>query len=157
MRHPQRGHPAHRGDAPARARRDDRVQVAHVAGDIEGSDLALAVEHLVEAAGEAARDEAGVLDMLARRDDVLVRAELLGFTGEREERFLFLAGQHRPQPQAVKETRQRRSAAGIHRLALRREARARRGLPATECLAHVSMVCFDYHGVTRAATAAWAT
>jgi hypothetical protein len=69
------------------------MQVAHVAGDIEGSHLPFAVEHLVEAAGQTAGDKTGMLHAFPRRDNVVIRAEGLRLAAEVEDRVLLIARQ----------------------------------------------------------------
>ena len=79
MGHLQYRRRSERRDFPSGGRADDRVEVAHVAFDVEGVQLPLPIRHLVVARGKTARDQASVIDRLAGQHDIGIEAELLGF------------------------------------------------------------------------------
>ena len=71
------------------------MEIAHVAGQMESRQLALAVAHLVEPGGDALRYQAGIVHMLSRYDDVRPAPELSHPAVETQDRPLLIQGQRR--------------------------------------------------------------
>ena len=91
MRDVEEGGRSERHQRGGSRREDERVEIGHVARQVERDELALAVLHLRESRDEAVGDEAGLLDRLARPHDVAMRLDPAG-SGRQGEHGLLLFG-----------------------------------------------------------------
>lgn len=73
----------------------DRVEIGHVARNMDRGDLPKTVAVLVEAADEPVDDEARMLDIIAKANEIAVRFHLSKLTRKVEDRLLLVAGQDR--------------------------------------------------------------
>ena len=97
---PQRdvGHPQDGGDRERLQCRGSRglhyrLQVRHVAGNVDGGDLALAVRILAEPADQAGQDEARVVDPVAKRDEIAIGLHDFASPRKVENGLLLFAGE----------------------------------------------------------------
>ncbi|WP_243455668.1 hypothetical protein [Sphingosinicella sp. BN140058] len=61
------------------------MKIGHVAADVQGGDLAVAVAILAEAANQSVDDQTGMIDSFPRPHEIAVTLHLHGFTGEIED------------------------------------------------------------------------
>jgi hypothetical protein len=79
------------------------MKIGHFAGDLDGGDLPLALQILVEAADQPGYEQAGVIAPLAKANEIAVGLHVLGFAGQVEDRLLFLLRQNGSVGQLVEE------------------------------------------------------
>jgi hypothetical protein len=79
------------------------MKVAHVTGEVERDDLALAVAHLIESRGQPFADEARLGDRLARRHNIGSRTNLIDLVRDVEDRLLLFRLKARPPQQPSEE------------------------------------------------------
>jgi hypothetical protein len=81
-----------------------RIQVRHVTGNVDSRNLPHAIGVLAEATDEPGHEEAGVVDVLAEFDNIMVGDVSLSMSGQLEDCLLFGSGEDRATGQPVKET-----------------------------------------------------
>lgn len=69
------------------------MQVAHIAGDMQRSDLPLPIAHLVEPRRQTINDEASVIHPLTGGYDVPVRRDLKSMASQGEDALLLVFGE----------------------------------------------------------------
>jgi hypothetical protein len=79
-----------RSEAPTGSWCDDGMQVTHIAANVQGGDLALAVLHGVVSRYQTAGDESRFIGMFAGANDVAMWRDLLLMEGQIEDGSLFL-------------------------------------------------------------------
>ena len=84
VRHLQIDRPGQCLNSPAGDGRGDRMEIAHVAGNMQRGELPLAIGQLVEARGEAVDHQAGVVHFLAGTNEVALRPDFGELAGQRQ-------------------------------------------------------------------------
>ena len=107
MRHEQHFRSRRRFEPPAGSWHGHRLEVAHLARDVERDRLATAVEEHVELRNQPFDHHAGMIGLLARPHDVAPRLDRRFAVGQRADRRLLLLRQDRSQLQAPQEKAER--------------------------------------------------
>jgi hypothetical protein len=77
------------------------MEISHIAGDVNGRNLALAIRILTETTNKACDDQAGVINPLSMRNEVPICLHMLSAPREIENCLLLLFREHRAAGQSV--------------------------------------------------------